>query len=247
MGSEEGPSFSTERAIIISIALFISGFVGAVGGNLLGVLIVSFVDLSSEQELFVPSIFTFFGIATPTFGYVILFQRDLSYFDFYWPTKKDLVVIIAGTLVTIGVLVFMNLFTYVIGIEGVDHPFITEVRGDLRLLIFLSMIVITVNAPIEELFFRNVIQKRLATGTTRWVGVFCTSFLFMSFHIPTLLSVSVSLGVIPSLITLFFVSIVFGVVYEETRNILTPITVHALYNLTQLTILAISTLATTPP
>lgn len=236
----DGIDFSSEKTLIITGILFITGFIGSLTANIIGAGIVVLLTVSATLELLIPAVFTFSAFAVIIAVYLGVSRRGLSYIDAYMLTRKDAYTVIGGTITVIGTLVGINGVITVFNLPAADHPLVMEARTNPEILAVLFVIVFTLNAPIEELYFRNILQKRVGEELSPWVAILVTSALFTVFHVPTLLSMTFSIAVIPSLFILFCVSIVFGVVYEETQNIIVPIIVHAIYNAVQLGYIALT-------
>lgn len=90
-----------------------------------------------------------------------------------------------------------------------------------------------VAAPfVEELIFRNGLQKALTSRVGGPAAVLVTSLVFAALHgpsyadtAPSVLSLAIPLTII------FLTSVLLGLAYWKTENLLVPIAVHALINL----------------
>jgi membrane protease YdiL (CAAX protease family) len=81
--------------------------------------------------------------------------------------------------------------------------------------------------PMEELFFRGLLQRRLTDGTHPFPAIVLTSLLFASIHSNiTVGSGGAMLGF--SLFVSF--GLVLGVAYHYTENLFVPITGHVVFN-----------------
>ena len=119
---------------------------------------------------------------------------------------------------------------------GLEHPGAHEmlqILGEteapaMRALIYVSAILI---APLfEELLFRGHMQTLIvgmsgpqaaSSRAVRWIAILITSSLFTLVH-----------GALWMMPPIFFFSVCLGYVYERTANLWTAITVHLLFNLT---------------
>lgn len=97
---------------------------------------------------------------------------------------------------------------------------------------FLSTVgIIMVTSITEEIIFRGIFQKKLRKITDKtYIRVIYPNIIFAIFHIPSLGGFKIE-----QIISLFILGCVFGYVYEEEKNLLLPMLLHALYNLVILT------------
>ncbi|AGW38803.1 hypothetical protein CPE2_0385 [Chlamydia pecorum W73] len=120
-----------------------------------------------------------------------------------------------------------------LSLQGVRAQAITEEiqsRASSDSLIFILSIGILI--PIgEELFFRGILQTFLKGKLGRVWALVMTSVIFALSHIEH------SLGSLVFIPILFVFSLCAGFLYEKERNILAPIFLHVLYNLTSLGLL----------
>lgn len=95
--------------------------------------------------------------------------------------------------------------------------------------LFLSAAVV---APImEELVFRNGLQKLLAFRVGDIAAIIVTSTLFAVLHIPAYGGIDVGLASLAlPLSVVFSGSVVFGTLYWRTRNVAVPMISHGLFN-----------------
>lgn len=91
-------------------------------------------------------------------------------------------------------------------------------------LFFVSTVVVV---PMEELFFRGIVQRSLADVWHPAVAIGVASLLFMSIHT----SVTVGTGGETLALALFLAfGVALGVSYHLTENLLVPVIGHALFN-----------------
>jgi hypothetical protein len=99
-----------------------------------------------------------------------------------------------------------------------------------ELLLWFVPLSIFVIAPGEELLFRGVVQGRLREAFPVRIAVPIAAAVFAIVHFFALTGAAEARFVAIAL--LFFPSLVFGYVYERTRNLLVPILIHGFYNST---------------
>ena len=94
----------------------------------------------------------------------------------------------------------------------------------LTLLLILTIII----APmVEEFLFRGLLLNFFKTYLGRKLGIFLSAIGFSAFHY----SSSQKFANLPILISLFFLGAVLGFVYEKRKSLITPIMLHATFNL----------------
>ena len=102
--------------------------------------------------------------------------------------------------------------------QSQDHP----------VFLLLSLITILIFAPIiEELLFRGFLQTWLKKYLKRKTAIILASLAFAFFHFNPLQQQ----GNIPLISTLFCLSCILGFLYERQRSLLSPITLHAVFNM----------------
>jgi len=131
--------------------------------------------------------------------------------------------VLFGTLLAISTLLTSA------GLESADHGTAQQAQENPEILLVMIPASILIIGPFEELLFRNVIQKAMYGTFSRAGAIVVASVLFAAVHAPaygtdTAGAVLVSLGVV------FGLSIVLGVIYERTGNVLVPGFVHGIYN-----------------
>lgn len=110
---------------------------------------------------------------------------------------------------------------------GDDEPAPSEF--DRLLPLFLTAVIA---APfVEELIFRNGLQKALTSRVGGPVALLVTSLVFAGLHGPSYADSALSLlGLAIPLTIIFLTSVLLGLAYWKTENLLVPIAVHALMN-----------------
>ena len=214
------------------------GFAGLVAPYLTTAILVlpvlPFVDSFSEiQRTLVNQVVGQLGMALGTVLVVAVFfkltDRDLSFLDLERPTLRDIAWVIGGIVVLFGVLYGITILMQVIGVESADHATTQNAERAPEMLLVLIPLAILIIGPFEELLYRNVIQKALYETFSRAGAVVVASVIFAAVHV--LAYSTAGLGaVIASLGTVFGLSIVLGVIYERTNNLVMPALVHGIYN-----------------
>jgi membrane protease YdiL (CAAX protease family) len=89
-------------------------------------------------------------------------------------------------------------------------------------LVFLAFVV----GPTEELLFRGLIQTALHASLRRW-GIAIGALLFGLFHVINLVYQPLA-ATIQQVLTAIVIGLVFGVLYERTRNLVGASLAHSL-------------------
>lgn len=163
-------------------------------------------------------------------GYLRLSGRGWSYLDLRRPGVRDLKYVVLGTAGGFAVVTALGALVQALGLPTTPNTILEPaLAGDTTFLLVLVPLVLLVNAPVEELVFRNVVQKRLYGAFGKAWAVVVASLVFAVvdlpvYYNPDLLASAVSVAIV------FAGSLVFGWVYARTDNLLVPAIVHGLFN-----------------
>jgi membrane protease YdiL (CAAX protease family) len=80
----------------------------------------------------------------------------------------------------------------------------------------------------EEVFFRNVLQKRLAESLPEWGAIGGSSVLFTAIHVGNFAATPTAVGV--GLAKVFGSALLLGYVYNRTRNLTLTVIAHSGFN-----------------
>ncbi|WP_276245858.1 CPBP family intramembrane glutamic endopeptidase [Haladaptatus sp. YSMS36] len=172
------------------------------------------------------------GFALAAGIFLWLAHHRIDYFNIRWPTRRGYIAIVAGT---VGLLVFR--FVSLFAVTELDLPVAGNsildpaLAGFTEILLVLIPISILVIGPTEELLFRGVLQRYL--GESFWTGtaIAISSFLFALAHVPTSFVATPDLGAVAVTgVILFGISVILGVIYDRTQNLVVPMLVHGLYD-----------------
>ncbi|MDZ7850042.1 MAG: type II CAAX endopeptidase family protein [Halodesulfurarchaeum sp.] len=172
------------------------------------------------------------GLGVVAVGYLVLTDRGWSFIDIALPTKRGWLYVIGGTITMFVLLGGLGALTEVLGIPSAEHGLVEQAReAPLLLLAFvpLSWFVI---GPGEELLSRNIVQKHLYDGFSRPAAVLVGTLVFTAIHLPAY-ATGPPPAIFATLIQLFVISLVLGIVYERTENVVVPALVHGTYNAVQ--------------
>ena len=235
------------RAIVVAIGLAAVG----VGGGLILVLAV----LVSAQLLGVTmtplstiAVSLVFATGLGFGGIALLYLRarslTLTYVGIAWPSRTDAMAVgfgYVGALLLVGTAgaVLMRTET-----EAAPNTAAQAGIADPTVLLVLIVASLVIIGPGEELLFRGIIQGRLREVLPAVAAIPLASIIFAAIHYfslagaPEARIVSISVLVLPTL--------VFGVVYELTENLVVPALTHGLYNATLFGLLYLAVTADVP-
>ncbi|MFC7072987.1 CPBP family intramembrane glutamic endopeptidase [Halovenus rubra] len=219
-----GRVFTIYAAAILSL-------MAVVLGQSVGLSVALVVGLDRPVGLLLPILFVaeYVGYVLVALGFLYVTRRGVAYLDIAWPSKRDIGIIAGGVLASVGVWVLASVLITGLGLPVADHPLFSAEDGDPWLLLVLVPLMLFVNAPVEELLYRNVIQKYVQEWFSPRIAVGVASAIFALAHLPAyfdsnLPSVAVTLSL------LFVISCLWGVIYVRTASVLIVSVVHGLYN-----------------
>ncbi len=114
--------------------------------------------------------------------------------------------------------------------DPIAHALLAQlVESPVDVWLYLTIALVVVGAPLyEEVLYRGIVQQALiGAGMRRWPAILATSVVFAFVHAGAVSSVH-------ALAALFVLSIGFGWIYERTGRLSASITMHAVFNLTNL-------------
>jgi hypothetical protein len=190
-------------------------------------------SLVGFAALFVAS---YVGFLLTALGFLRYTGKGLAFFDLEWPSRRDLKYVAGGIVAIFAVVFALGVVYALIEVETTPNAITEPGYEDPNFLLVLVPLVIFVNAPAEELLFRNVVQKSLYGPFSRRGAVLTTSAIFALVHIPSYYHPD-PIVIASSITVIFGGSIVFGWVYARTDNLVVPSLVHGLFNAIQVLLL----------
>lgn len=177
-----------------------------------------------------------FGIAG---ALVAIDRRDpLSYLRV---DSLDQWVVFYGAAVGLVMMLLTVAMTLLFRVLAIDRPEAAiGVSPDPMFYVLLFLLSTFVAVPMEEVFFRGIVQARLEEQFHSAIAIGVTSLLFVVVH------TSVSVGAGGELVALglfFTISVVLGVSYTATENLFVPIIGHAIFNGTQIFVRTLEVIA----
>jgi len=226
--------FRLDRTFAVYAALGLA-VLSVLLGQAIGLAAVAVFGLDLPVELLLPALFVveYLGMAVVAVGFLYVTRRGLAYLDLGWPSVRELGAVGVGLLVLFAVWAVAAGLVEGLGLPAAEHTLFGPDEGDPRLALALVPLVVLVNGPVEELLYRNVVQKYLAEQFPTVVAIALASGVFALAHLPAYLAAS-PLAVGVSLALLFVLSLVLGALYARTRSLFVVAAVHGLYNATLL-------------
>ncbi len=172
-----------------------------------------------------------FALATGSvaFGYLALRDYDVSYIDVKIPTLRTVGWTVLGLILIFGANIAVSVLMSGVGVDSAEHSTSAAVEQNVELVLVIIPAMVLIVGPLEELLYRNVIQKRLYDTFSRYGAVIVASVVFTSVHIGAYATAGAG-EVLASLAGVFALSLVLGTIYERTDNLVVPALVHGSYN-----------------
>ena len=150
-------------------------------------------------------------------------------------------VVFYGTVVGLALMVVASLATGLFRLLDVEPAeSAVGVAQDPLFYVVLFVVSTVVVVPLEEVFFRGFVQRRLERSFHAGVAICVASLFFMLVHT----GISVGTGGEALALGLFFsLGVVLGVGYHATGNLFVPVLGHALFNGVQILVRTIEVLA----
>ncbi len=227
------------RAVAVALAVAVAAMVMQVVAAVPAVLAFGIEpgETAAPENFVVLFVAAYAGMVLAVWGYLRLSGRGWSYLDVRAPTRRDLAYVVGGTAGGFAALTALGAVVELAGLPTTPNTALEPaLAGDPSFLLVLVPLVLFVNAPVEELVFRNVVQKRLYGAYGKGWAVVLASVIFALVHLPAYYNPDLrATGVMVGLI--FAGSLVFGWTYARTDNLVVPTVVHGLFNAIQILLL----------
>lgn len=217
-------------ALYASLSLALAALVLA---QSVGITVAFLVGFDRPVEVLLPLLFVveYAGFALVALGFLYVTRRGLAYLDLGWPSPREVGIVVAGVLVSLGVWAVGLALVAELGLPAADHALFDAEDGDPRLLLALVPLLLLVNGPVEELLFRNVIQKYLDEAFATLPAVLLASAVFALVHVPAYLTAGLA-ALVVTLALLFVLSCLWGYIYVRTESLFVVAAIHGVYNAT---------------
>ena len=221
------------RAVSIAVVLVaISGAISAVQPTILRSVVRPLVNESGLSPVSIAVNFLYnYGLALVVgVLFLHLSGRGVAYFDIGPLTRRGVGYAIAGVLIRLVAEVGIGVANSLFGLTPSGSDSLALIlSGGTATIVTGVLLVVLFAVPAEELFYRNVIQKRLDEGLPSPVAVVLAALLFALSHVPTYYSPNPVLMASPFASNLVG-GLVYGSIYARTKNIAPAVLAHALYN-----------------
>ena len=172
------------------------------------------------------------GLGVVALGFIVVTGRDMSYLDVAWPRYWDWAYVVGGVAAMFAILFGLGWVAEAFGLPSAQHGLVEAARENPALLLpFIPLSWLAIG-PGEELLSRNIVQKYLYDGFDRYSAVIVATLVFTVIHLPAYLTAEPA-AVFTTLLRLFAISLVLGVVYERTENVVVAALVHGTYDAIQ--------------
>lgn len=221
----------TDRPFAIYTALALAVF-AFLFGQAISLTVIFLLGVELPQGIFIPLLFVaeYLGYALVAVGFLYVTHRGLVYLDIRRPSPRELGIVAGGVVLSFGLWAAGSVLISELGLPAADHAaFDAEEDGSPALLLTLIPLMLLVNGPVEELLYRNVIQKFLTERFSRTVAIAVASTVFALAHVPAYFTAGVG-PLVVTLSLLFVVSTLWGGIYAWTESLFVVSAIHGLYN-----------------
>lgn len=216
--------------LLIGVAGFAVGSIFTVVG--VGVLSAAGIAVMDRPTVLIAvSVLTVQGLGFGSVALVYLSTREegLGLLMIGLPDLRDLIWIAAGLVGLFVALIGISLLQTMLGIESAQHTLLERGVQTPELLLVMVPLSILLVGPGEELLFRGIIQQLLRLRFGVPVGITIASVIFAVAHVGSLTGE----GLVATLVTYVVLSLVLGVSYEYSENLVVPAVIHGLFNAIQ--------------
>ncbi|WP_136600794.1 CPBP family intramembrane glutamic endopeptidase [Salinigranum halophilum] len=241
MSVSTGEASSPLRSVGVAVAVAV---VGIVVGTALVLGSLTAIQASGVRVtplgFIVASLVLLQGVAFGGVALGYLRYRGLTrdYLGVRVPSLPEVGAVVVGYVVAIGVAITGAIIVSVAGVQAGSNQAAELGAENPEVLLLLIPASILIIGPGEELLFRGVVQNRLRETFDAVPGIVIASAIFAAIHFVAL---SGGAGArLVSIVVLFFPSLVFGAVYEFSKNLVVPALVHGIYNATLFTLLYVA-------
>jgi len=219
-----------DRPFAIYAGVALSGL-AVVLAQAIGLAVAVLIGDGAPEIVLFPTLFViqYAGYALAALGFVYVTHRGLAYLDLTWPTARESGIVAVGLVASLVIWGVASLLISGLGLPVADHALFSSEDADPRVLLALVPLLLFVNGPVEELLYRNVIQKYLREWFSTGVAVALASGIFALAHVPAYFTAGLS-AMLVTLGLLFVLSCVWGVVYDRTGSLTVVAAIHGLYN-----------------
>jgi membrane protease YdiL (CAAX protease family) len=226
---------ATDRVISVGVAVGVGVFaflMVSIWGDVLSTVRQSLVDDASVWiSLPLDGFDTGFGMLTGVAVYLFVFERGRSFLDIEVPSRRALRYVAVATVVPYLTSVVVTWLVAVTNYPVLPSSIERQAAQAPSVLFVMMAVTVLVIGPTEELLYRNVVQKSLYDVVSRRAAIAIATLVYVGVHVPPILLADVSLlAVFPAAFVLTVLSVLLGVVYARTENVVVPALAHGVYN-----------------
>ncbi|MFB6135064.1 MAG: lysostaphin resistance A-like protein [Halanaeroarchaeum sp.] len=209
------------------------GVAGLLGGTVLAGVVLPLLPIEGRLARGGASTVLFsVGLAVVALAYLRTRGLGLDYVDWRWPDRSGWVTVVGGVVGMYAILLVVGAVATALGLPSTEHGIIDEARSNPTILLVLLPLSWLAIGPGEELLARNVIQKYLYESYSRRAAILVGTTVFAAIHLPAYATGDPA-AVFVTLLKLFTISLVLGVVYERTDNVVVAALTHGTYDAIQ--------------
>ena len=230
-----------ELLVVVGIVAIAALVLGGVS-DLLFQVVVSVLSVGDRlfADALAQQLSTAVGMYLVTAVFIFRHDAGLGFVDASWLTTRDLLYCLGGFIALLLVLLFSAELLAGLGVPTSGSGIADRgVRGRPELFLLILPIAALVVAPAEELLLRNVVQKSLYSSYTRESAVVLSGCLHATIYLPTYATVALS-AALGGLTLVLLLSLVLGITYERTDNVLVPVLIHSAFNAFQYAVLYVA-------
>jgi membrane protease YdiL (CAAX protease family) len=168
------------------------------------------------------------GFGGATWAYLRLRSLTVAYVDVRRPTRRDLGWMLGGSLLVLVLYFGVVSVALAAGVPMARSGISVAGEANPSILLLLAALSFLLIGPMEELFFRGIVQGTMREVLSPTLAVLLASVTFAAIHYLTL--VGPLAGKLVLVGSLLVTSLVFGFAYERTGNLLVNAVVHGTYN-----------------
>ncbi|MFW5937838.1 MAG: CPBP family intramembrane glutamic endopeptidase [Halanaeroarchaeum sp.] len=230
LGVERGAFVRKASSSVAALGIGVTGLLVGYAVALTGLTIVSADGVVVRQGL--STVLFSVGLAIVAVGYLRVRDLGLGYIDVQWLDRRDWLYVAGGIVAMYVVLLAVGALSSWLGIPSTEHGLIEAARGEPSILLWFIPLSWLAIGPGEELLSRNVVQKYLYDSFSRRSAVLVGTLVFTAIHLPAY-STGGAAAIFATLVRLFAISLVLGIVYERTENVVVAALVHGTYDAIQ--------------
>ena len=230
-------SASTDRnpasTVVAAAGLGLVGFVtGLVFVTLAVSLLGSVLPLESgtAERATVALVAQYTGTFAVAAFYLSASERSVSFLRLDRPSARDLAWTVGGVLVLFATLAGASFVIEQLGLSVTEHSIAQQAEDNPAMLLPLIPLSILLTGPVEELLYRGIVQTRLTEAFATAPAVLIAAVVFALVHVPAYSLGGTGGSLATTLVVLFILGGVLGVLYEHTGNLFVPAVAHGLYN-----------------